>query len=742
MGIGCSLALEWCDSLSLVSLSSSSREAQRSVRAFASREAAELGASDAGLSLHIEGDVCLPCTRAAWGAPLEETDLEVVACDVEGRPSRRAVKWCALVPRGQTSFESKAIVARANGASLVVVADYERMLVRMAGNAVDVPVVMVTSADAALLEKAGRVLVKRRCLEEQGVDENALRRLACLRQKKTMLACTSVARELCWTDEAQRWLPPGLWRGAGGSLFCVRHLDLPDGCVDQVRRLGRLEFLDVVGGTKIEHRGREVDLAGRDLRPVEIALMTIVGCRKLDVAANSLGTPRGIRAMAPACARLETLSLWGNDVTDAAVRVLVACALQLRSLDLHDNRIGDDGAKDLATLEQLTRLDVSHNEIGDPGALALASSKTPSLYLDASKNKFSAVGVRSLAGVGARVASDSKNLDLSHQGVAPLLACGLSDLQSVDVSHCRLDDADLRAVVESLAASPNLESLDVSENNYTMGGLGDVAPRFSRFEQLRVLRVTVDDHHNDAKDTAVKLAEALRHVREIALSSTRDRGANRRRVVCEDLTNRRLGDVAAVVVSRRHYSNLDFSGNDLRHAWALDALLERFDSVDLMGSLTPELADRAARIVQKFPHKSVVGAPRTLRRFNAVTDADAVLVASELGRPQTAVTDVTLPGITVQGVLTLARGIRSQTTPSLLSLDFRGSKPVFGDVRATAALVDALAIHPSITKLHLRQCGLTDATASEFATLQHLTVDISANPELTLFGRRKLDHLT
>lgn len=103
----------------------------------------------------------------------------------------------------------------------------------------------------------------------------------------------------------------------------------------------------------------------------------------------------------PYLARLRTLDLSGCRATDGDVDMLADSPhLNLRTLILKENLIGDSGARRLAAcsrLATLTTLDVTHNQITVAGALALASSPyLANARIDLSNNQFGEQGVEIL----------------------------------------------------------------------------------------------------------------------------------------------------------------------------------------------------------------------------------------------------------------------------------------------------------------------------------------------------------
>ncbi|KAJ8612129.1 hypothetical protein CTAYLR_002435 [Chrysophaeum taylorii] len=461
-----SAVFDCCDCRTLAAFSTASSGVLRAVEAYAGAETSRLEATPAAVELVFEDettglddDEVIRCTRAPWARPLEASfprpaRIAIFAATVEGRVARRERRgggpWGVVVPRGSTSFELKAIEATRAGAALVVIADNQEneILVRMARESQDdddddprrATTVFVSTSDGERMRRAGYVGVQPRCFDESKALP-LLRRLATLRQKRTMLDCAPLSRTFGWRDESRWALPPGLWRGVNaprGQALVVALLEdhhhhekwsVPrleqtraPSFASRVERLDardararseaddasirdalrRLEFLDKVSSSSrgavssASVLGASLDLAGAKLGPVDVA--AVAGLRRrrpfarldsLDLSANEglFGSPRAVAALRPLLASptLATLELWGTDAGDAA-------------LDLRTNAIGDAGACALTPLlAHLTSLDLADNDIGDLGAAALARRvETGSTLerLDASRNpRISADGI-------------------------------------------------------------------------------------------------------------------------------------------------------------------------------------------------------------------------------------------------------------------------------------------------------------------------------------------------------------
>jgi internalin A len=132
--------------------------------------------------------------------------------------------------------------------------------------------------------------------------------------------------------------------------------------------------------------------------------------------------------------QLRSLDLRGNKIGEAGAKA-IASLTQLRSLNLGDNNLGEAGAKAIASLTQLTSLDLSDNKIGDAGAKAIASlTQLTSLAL--SNNSIGDAGVKAIASL-----TQLTSLNLAHTKVADLTPlASLSMLWRLEISGTKVED--------------------------------------------------------------------------------------------------------------------------------------------------------------------------------------------------------------------------------------------------------------------------------------------------------------
>jgi Leucine-rich repeat (LRR) protein len=144
----------------------------------------------------------------------------------------------------------------------------------------------------------------------------------------------------------------------------------------------------------------------------------------IDCSANprmSLGMPllEGIFNKMP---HIKSLSLTGCKISDEGAMYIANNFESLTALNLYANRIGDAGARAIASsshMAQLTSLNLSWNEIGEAGAQAIAGSPNIKQLtsLNLSGNEIGDAGARAIA--GSSHMAQLTSLNLSGNGTTP-----------------------------------------------------------------------------------------------------------------------------------------------------------------------------------------------------------------------------------------------------------------------------------------------------------------------------------
>ncbi|WP_353273599.1 leucine-rich repeat domain-containing protein [Wolbachia endosymbiont (group A) of Agelastica alni] len=168
------------------------------------------------------------------------------------------------------------------------------------------------------------------------------------------------------------------------------------------------------------------------------------------------------------CAKDDTLFLRENIRISKLVRFLQReiHITNLTSLDLRDNNIGDEGAKELANgnLTNLTSLDLSFNRIGDKGAKELANGNLTNLTsLDLTGNNIGDEGAKELAN-GNLTNLTSLGLSLNrigNKGAKELTNGNLTNLTSLDLRVNNIGSEGVKALLKS-DNFPNLKSLSLN----------------------------------------------------------------------------------------------------------------------------------------------------------------------------------------------------------------------------------------------------------------------------------------
>ena len=185
------------------------------------------------------------------------------------------------------------------------------------------------------------------------------------------------------------------------------------------------------------------------------------------------------------CAALATSMLkWGENS-------------QLRDLNLHDNNIDDEGMQKL-----VEGLACCHNLI----------------QLDLSRNQMSAVGLRSLSSLYQTssccvISLTLQSMEIDDEGVAALVS-GLADynpLRILDLSRNAIGDEGVAALVSSLTTAENdpaLDTLDLSENVFSIAGIRSLSTLLTSEKMKRLENLSIDEFKLCSVGASV-LVEAL-----------------------------------------------------------------------------------------------------------------------------------------------------------------------------------------------------------------------------------------
>ncbi|MDQ3341153.1 MAG: TIGR02996 domain-containing protein [Myxococcota bacterium] len=195
--------------------------------------------------------------------------------------------------------------------------------------------------------------------------------------------------------------------------------------------------------------------------------------------------------------QLEQARIVGDEIGSLAQSPL---ATQMQQLRVHHNRLGEKGARWLATkFPALELLDVESAELRASGTLALLSSKnlTKLASLDISRN---AIGDGLVAALDAVELPALRHLAclqnaLEASTAVALARCGLDELRSLDLSENPLLDASVIALAETTRL-PKLDVLRIKATGIGARGLAALGASAlgARLRAIDVARNEVDDH--------------------------------------------------------------------------------------------------------------------------------------------------------------------------------------------------------------------------------------------------------
>jgi internalin A len=193
---------------------------------------------------------------------------------------------------------------------------------------------------------------------------------------------------------------------------------------------------------------------------------------------------------------ITSLDLSDNRIGDEGARALAALT-SLTSLTLHNTRIGDDGARALAALTNLASLNLSYNRIGEEGARALAAL-TNLTTLNLQQNQIGDEGARALAALTNLTTLNLRDNQIGGEGARALAA--LTKLTSLDLLYNQIGGEGTRA----LAALTNLTFLDLSFNQIGAEEAGALAA-LTNLTSLYLIRNQIGDEGARALATLTRL---------------------------------------------------------------------------------------------------------------------------------------------------------------------------------------------------------------------------------------------
>jgi uncharacterized protein (TIGR02996 family) len=217
--------------------------------------------------------------------------------------------------------------------------------------------------------------------------------------------------------------------------------------------------------------------------------------RQLELSGNRLDA-RDVRLLAGSSllAAVEFLDLSCNAVGAAGGATLLdGTALpRLKRLNLASNRLGPQGARDLACLNlpRLAALNLGTNKLGDEGAAALAEWLPDLTSLALPYNNLSADGLRRLAGAwpGRPAMLNLSWNPLGDEGVRALAESPLAErLEALDLGYAELGDGAARALADSPRLA-RLATLNLGTNRIGCEGLRALAgsPHLSSLRSLNL----------------------------------------------------------------------------------------------------------------------------------------------------------------------------------------------------------------------------------------------------------------
>jgi uncharacterized protein (TIGR02996 family) len=368
--------------------------------------------------------------------------------------------------------------------------------------------------------------------------------------------------------------PTGLEHLTRGKLVGLQRLQLEQARLtgDEILPLAQAAFAPRLVQLRLHHN----KLADKGARLLATHFPAL---ELLDVESAELGV-QGVQTLLSATnlAKLQSLDISRNGLGNEAIGVFGAVQLPaLRHLACSQCafEVPATAALARANLDQLRSLDLSENPLGDDGVIALAET-TRLPKLDVLRIKRAGVGARGLAVLGASAlgsrlrAIDLARNEVDDNGLAALLASGRLDaLESLDLAGSALTVKGVQALVASPVAA--------RIKHLTITGLdtGALDPLLSA--DLPELRSLVADRFDDDAARILAGARGLSNLHSIVFTAREltDAGAvtlaespQLQRMLWFELDAPAVTDVARATLRRRFAHHVAVFAGGTLHAFS------------------------------------------------------------------------------------------------------------------------------------------------------------------------------
>ena len=255
----------------------------------------------------------------------------------------------------------------------------------------------------------------------------------------------------------------------------------------------------------------------------------------------------------------------------------------LRTLNLSDNSICDDGCKGLADglkhCTSLRTLNLSYSSIGNDGVKALADELkhcTSLQTLNLAQNYISNDGVKVLADK-LKLCTSLQTLNLSANGIGndgvKALADGLkhcTSLQTLNLSYSSIGNDGVKALADKLKYCTSLQTLDLSANDIGNDGVKALADGLKHCTSLQTLNFAQNYIGNDGVKA---LADELKHCTSLQILdlSANDIGNDSVKALADGLKH--CTSLQRLILSKNDITDTDYIRaivNQLEHCTIVD----------------------------------------------------------------------------------------------------------------------------------------------------------------------------
>ena len=393
---------------------------------------------------------------------------------------------------------------------------------------------------------------------------------------------------------------------------------------------------------------------------------------------------------------------------------LLKISKSLKELDISNNEITSDGAKEIATAisvnKTLEKLDLSSNEISNDGAAAIIDGLQFNISLqelNMSGNEITGEGTQKIT-TAIQVNNTLKQLDLSMNKISDegenFLSDGLKNnisLLKLNISHNNITDRGIKVIAEAIKINSTLQNINISKNHISTEGLLYFMEAIKNNCTLQVVNIT---HNNVTRSgfTSIKQCiENLQHPIQIITSWNEIREGCK--LVTKISTSCTPGNIEEDVWSHYEYDD------DLL-VMCLSECLKEDDIQELY--INPDISDDGAAAISDAL-KTNNSLQILKMSYNNITSKGAKLIAEAIKVNKTLqVLDIHDNNISDDGAAAISDALKSNNSLQILTMSYNNITS-----EGAKSIAEAIKVNTTLHTLHLGQSDINDAVSFNMSVL-------------------------